>query len=109
MIVLRVASWLAVAVAGLGCITEEPPPPPWVDTGTTEGFLGPEVCPEVALTIEPDAIAALEAQPRAYVKAMITYEGATYGPIGVHLKGQNSFQPITGKPSLRLKIDKYIP
>ncbi len=120
MSVLRVALWITLAAA-TGCgggentppdaqmPDAEPPPPPWVDNGTADQFLGSDVFPEVELTIEPAGIAALEAEPREYVKAMITFQGETFGPIGVHLKGQNSFQPITGKPSLRLKIDEYIP
>lgn len=91
-----------------GCISGEPPPPPWVDTGTADQFLGPDVLPEVELLIAAPALAELADQPREYVKAQLVYQGETYGPVGVHLKGQNSFQTLDGKPSLRIKIDEYI-
>jgi hypothetical protein len=81
---------------------------PWTDPGTSDQLYDPERIIELELLLEPDAFASLEAQPREYVRAMIVSNGQTYGPVGVRLKGQNSFQPITGKPSFRVKIDKYI-
>jgi len=106
----RVASCLAlILAASTGCFSEEPVPEPWVDPGESEQFYDPASIETIELTMTPDARAALAAQPRTYVPATITYRGGTYGPVGVHLKGQNSFQPIDGKPSLRVKIDEYVP
>ena len=73
----------------------------------SERLLGYDALPSIALTISPEGIASLRAQPLVSVPAQITFAGRTYGQIGVRLKGQNSFQPIDMKPSLRLHIDKY--
>ncbi len=64
-----------------------------------------DTVPELALVISNDGMAALAEHPFAYVDADIVFDGRSYGPVGVRLKGANSFQPITGKPSLRLQID----
>lgn len=82
--------------------------PAWTDPGTSEQLYDLAMVPELELVLEPDAIASLEASPRQYVEATIVSHGQSYGPVGVRLKGQNSFQPISGKPSLRLKIDEYV-
>ena len=37
------------------------------------------------------------------------YDGRDYGPIGLRLKGQESFEPVDRKPSLRINIDEYAP
>jgi spore coat protein CotH len=38
---------------------------------------------------------------------MLVLAGRSYGPVGVRLKGMNSFEPIDAKPSLRISIDQY--
>jgi spore coat protein CotH len=42
------------------------------------------------------------------VPAHLVYEGRSYGPIGLRLKGQNSFLPFSQKPSLRISVDEYV-
>ncbi|HUQ02211.1 MAG TPA: CotH kinase family protein [Kofleriaceae bacterium] len=84
------------------------PTPPWQDPGTSEQFYDHGAMPELELLLEPDAISSLEAQPREYVRATIVWQGQSFGPVGVRIKGQNSFQPISGKPSLRIKVDEYV-
>ena len=73
----------------------------------SERLLGYDALPELELTIAPAGIASLQAQPFTAVPAQVRFAGRTYGPVGVRLKGQNSFQPITAKPSLRILVDKY--
>jgi hypothetical protein len=80
----------------------------------SEVILGYDEIPELALTISDAGMASLLAAPRTYVEATLTFDGRAYGPIGVRLKGQNSFRPIAGapcenncKPSLRLNINHY--
>lgn len=60
--------------------------------------------PEFHLTVADEHIQALRDDPRTYVPAMFTYNGRTIGPVGVRIKGQNSFLPIDVKPSLKIHI-----
>jgi hypothetical protein len=71
-------------------------------------ILGYRELPRFNLLIDDDGIAALEQRPYEYVPGSIVYEGREYGPIGIRLKGQNSFRPIGEKPSFRLNIDEYV-
>jgi hypothetical protein len=86
----------------------EPPLEPWDDVGTAEQFYGGDLAPDLGLRIDDAEMAALRAEPRTYVKAWIEYGGAEYGPVGVRLKGQNSFRTIDEKPSLRVNVNEYI-
>jgi hypothetical protein len=81
---------------------------PWTDPGTSEQFYDLGAMPELELVVEPDAVAALEARPREWAPATIVWQGQSYGPVGVRIKGQNSFQPFSAKPSLKIKIDEYV-
>lgn len=73
----------------------------------------------IDLTLSPEAIAALEAEPSEYVKgtfAMATTSGGPEGeettltptphPVEVRLKGSGSFRPIAGKAAFKLKFKK---
>jgi len=73
----------------------------------SERILGYDVMPEIALQVPPDSVAALLADPRTYVPATLVYDGRTYGPVGLRLKGQNSFEPFDQKPSFRVGVDEY--
>jgi hypothetical protein len=64
-----------------------------------------DVLPEFTLLVSPAATASLLANPFVYVTAELVYDGRTYGPIGLRLKGSNSFEPFDQKPSLRIKVD----
>ena len=75
---------------------------------TSEDFLGYDAFPEVAIELSDEAIASLEAEPRVYVPADLTFDGMTHR-VGLRLKGQNSFQPIDEKPSFRISVDEYDP
>lgn len=75
----------------------------------SEELLGYDRMPSFELMVMPDAMASLAANPYTYVPATLIYDGRAYGPIGMRLKGQNSFLPISQKPSLRLNIDYYVP
>jgi len=68
-----------------------------------------DAIPEYQLILSPAASASLLANPFEYVQGQIIVSGRSYGPIGVRLKGQNSFQPFNMKPSLRLSIDQFNP
>lgn len=79
----------------------------------------PHAVAAIDLTLSPEAIAALEAEPDEYVKgtfAMATTSGGPGGgetaltvsphPVEVRLKGSGSFRPITGKAAFKLKFKK---
>jgi CotH kinase protein len=79
----------------------------------------PHAVATIDLTLSPEAIAALEAEPSEYVKgtfAMATTSGGPEGeettltptphPVEVRLKGSGSFRPITGKAAFKLKFKK---
>jgi hypothetical protein len=74
----------------------------------TERIHGYDQMPELELLVDDDAVAALLEDPRTYVPAMLVYDGREYGPVGLRLKGQNSFQPFDQKPSLRINIDEFV-
>lgn len=43
-----------------------------------------------------------------WVPAAFTYEGVRYEPVGVRIKGENSYLPIDEKPSLKVDFGKYV-
>ena len=75
----------------------------------SDRILGYDQMPQFSLTIGAAEIQSLLTAPDIYVPATLTYEGRDYGPVGVHLKGMQSFEPIDRKPSLRINIDKFAP
>ena len=75
----------------------------------SERLLGYDVVPEIALSVSPEGVLALEAEPYTYVPATITYLGRSYGPVGLRVKGANSFQPFSRKPSLKIDVNAYVP
>ncbi len=73
----------------------------------SERILGYDVIPSFALTIGADQWTSLQNDPDTYVPATLTFDGRSYGRVGVHLKGMQSFEPIDQKPSLHINIDKF--
>jgi spore coat protein CotH len=74
----------------------------------TDRVLGYDLQPHFDLQISDAGIASLRAAPTTWVQATLTFEGRTYGPIGVNLKGTSSFQPIDQKPAFRVNINKFV-
>lgn len=69
-------------------------------------FEGPEI-PEFALDLDPVAFDSLLAAPETWVEAGFTWQGVRYAPVGLRVKGENSFQPITDRPALKVQFDQY--
>jgi spore coat protein CotH len=67
-----------------------------------------DVIPEFELELSDEAIDALRSDPYTWVEGALVYEGARFEPVGIRLKGQNSFLPIDEKPSLKVKLDEYV-
>ncbi|HVT09352.1 MAG TPA: CotH kinase family protein, partial [Polyangia bacterium] len=74
----------------------------------SERIMGYDVIPSFSLTIGADQMASLMTAPDTYVPVTLTFDGRAYGPVGVHLKGMQSFEPIDQKPSLHINIDKFV-
>lgn len=74
----------------------------------TEHILGYDQLPELEIIVSADGVASLEAEPFVDVPATLRFEGRSYGPVGLRLKGQNSFRPFSEKPSLRINVDEYV-
>jgi hypothetical protein len=74
----------------------------------SDRVLAYDLMPQFDLEIADDDIASLRAAPDTWVPATLVYEGRSYGPVGVNLKGTSSFQPIDGKPGFRVNINKLV-
>jgi hypothetical protein len=84
------------------------PPEAIADAGdVSDRVLGYDVIPQFDLEISADNIAALRASPSNWVQASLVFQGRTYGPIGVNLKGTSSFMTIDQKPGFRVNINKF--
>lgn len=97
--------------------TEDPSAPPEMapavgklsdQSNLTGEIMGYDRMPEIGLRIDSEHISALEDAPDTYVPGFLVYDGREYGPVGIRLKGQNSFQPIGEKPSFRINIDEFV-
>ncbi len=98
----------------------DPEQVPGVDDPAAELFDG-EGLPEFHLEISEASMGALEDESWEelynpwdevvdfqYAEATLTYDGREIGPVGLRMKGQGSFQPIWGKPSLKLDFDEFV-
>ena len=74
----------------------------------SEQVVGYDMQPSFELAISNEGIAALRAQPREYVRAAVTFRGRSYGPVGIKLKGGNSFTDIDHKPSFHVNVNKFV-
>ncbi|HJN74846.1 MAG TPA: CotH kinase family protein [Myxococcota bacterium] len=68
-----------------------------------------EVLPEFDVLLSDEAFSSLASDPYNWVEGGIVFDGVTYEGIGVRVKGENSYLPISQKASLKLKFDKYDP
>jgi spore coat protein CotH len=98
---------LAVLLFAAAC-NPEPTYEPWEDPGNREAFYDADAVPELDLKLDDGAIDSLRENPREYVPGYIVWDGLEYGPVGVRLKGQNSFQTIDEKPSFRINVDEFV-
>jgi hypothetical protein len=60
------------------------------------------------IVLSPEAITALTARPFEYVEGSITFQGRTLGPVGIRLKGQGSFLPLTAKAGFIVNLNLYV-
>ncbi len=74
----------------------------------SDRVLGDDVMPSYEVRIADADIASLRAQPDTWVRATLVYDGRAYGPLGVNLKGTQSFEPIDAKPAFRVHADQFV-
>ena len=75
--------------------------------GSQDDLFSDEVLPTFEIEMSDDAFESLEDDPYEWVEATLIYEGVRYEPVAVRTKGENSWQAITAKPSLKVKLDHY--
>lgn len=74
----------------------------------SELYYDPEEAIEVGVELSEEAIEALADDPYSWVEGAFTHEGRRYAPVGVRVKGENSYLPITQKASLKVSFDRYV-
>lgn len=99
-----IACALALTVA---CASEPVEPGP-VARGADDLF-GEHLVPRFDLELDDAARASLAAHPKEWVRATFRYAGTTLTDVGVRWKGNRSRQGLDGKPSWKLRFDKFVP
>ena len=59
------------------------------------------------ISLQDSNLSQLKKNERAYVRATVTEGTNILRDVGVHLKGNGSFQPLNAKPSFVIKFDRY--
>jgi spore coat protein CotH len=67
-----------------------------------------DVVPEFDVELSDAAMDDLRSSPYEWVEGALVYQGARFEPVGVRLKGENSFLPIDEKPSIKVKLDLFV-
>ncbi|MEX1366645.1 MAG: hypothetical protein AB1Z98_26200, partial [Nannocystaceae bacterium] len=91
------AAALGLCAAAVGCSQDTPGlgagPPPGPAT-TAEGLLSLQRLPRFDLSLDADARAALEVEPKEWVRGRFEYAGQVYESVGIRLKGNHSFRTL---------------
>ncbi len=98
--------------------TEFPPvgdPPEGLTETIPEGLVDEQdplfrndVVHQMRITLSPGAEDALTVNPREYVYARIEVDGMEF-EVEMRLKGSSTFNPISGKPSIKVRTDQLVP
>lgn len=61
------------------------------------------------IEVSSNELSALQKDVRAYVRGTFSEGSLMMRDVGLHLKGNGSFQPLNQKPSLAVKFDRFVP
>ena len=86
-----------------------PPEPVPAAGDLSETLLGYDTLAQLRINVDADGVSKLLVSPEVYVPGTLVFQGRSYGPVGVRVKGSASFQPFNLKPSLRINVDEYVP
>lgn len=74
--------------------------------GTGDGwFFEQGVVREFVIELDQQDYNSLQNDPYSYVEAEFVVEDQTLTGVGVRLKGESTYRPISGKPSFKIKFD----
>ena len=68
----------------------------------------PDTVATYQLDLPAESVAALEVDPRTYVRGTLRYGDETVADIGVRLKGEYNFRPLGQKAPFKLKFDEFV-
>ena len=63
---------------------------------------------EIRFTLSPASESALTSLPREYAPVRIDIDGQVF-EVEMRLKGSSTFSPLTGKPSMKVRVDQLVP
>lgn len=96
--------------AGPGAETDEPPTES-LPTPPEEGVLSDPLFDghvvEIEVETAPNGPAAMIAAPLEWIEVEATVEGQAVGPVGLRLKGENSFLPFPDKAAFKIDFDRF--
>jgi spore coat protein CotH len=76
---------------------------------TSDELYAQDSFPRFDLTLPQESIDALTADPATYATADFSYGDETVASVGVRLKGEYTFRPLTAKASFKIKFDEFVP
>ncbi|MDP2311364.1 MAG: CotH kinase family protein [Pseudomonadota bacterium] len=83
------------------------PPDDRTDSPAWEAFYDPNAVHEVRILLSPEARDDLERDGRNWVPAFVTVDGIEFPNAGVHRKGSTTWQGLSQKPSMKIKLQEY--
>jgi len=100
---MRIVLPLLVTLLGGSSVAAASEKPDIRDAFFTNGTI-----PHIRITLDESAINSLKQDSHRYVKGTITEGSTVYRDVGLHLKGNYTFQQLDGKPSFTLNFDKFV-
>lgn len=82
-----------------------PSPPP----DATDAVFDLSILHEVSITVDPQYLAVLDGDTGERVPCDVTFDGVTVTNAGIKRKGASTISPLSGKPSLSIKFNHFVP